>query len=81
MSEPLYDYDPAEALDSAEAIEVFMADALETGATAYVVKAEAVANQARQSLRDRSTADEAIKSAAPCSLSADPESKEPYSAL
>jgi DNA-binding phage protein len=30
MSEPLHDYDPAEALDSTEAIEVFMADALET---------------------------------------------------
>jgi DNA-binding phage protein len=28
MSEPLHDYDPAEALDSVEAIEVFMADAL-----------------------------------------------------
>ncbi len=30
MSEPLHDYDPAEALNSAEAIEVFMADAMET---------------------------------------------------
>lgn len=48
MSEPLHDYDPAEALDSAEAIEVFMADALETGDAAYVVKAEAVAERAVQ---------------------------------
>lgn len=48
MSEPLYDYDPAEALDSAEAIEVFMADALETGDAAYVIKAEAVVEQARK---------------------------------
>ena len=38
MSEPLYDYDPAEALDSAEAIEVFMADAMETGDAAYVAR-------------------------------------------
>jgi DNA-binding phage protein len=50
MSEPLHDYDPAAALDSAEAIEVFMTDALETGDSAYVAKAEAVAEQARQRL-------------------------------
>jgi len=47
MSELLHDYDPAEALDSAEAIEVFMADALETGDSAYVARAMAVAEQAR----------------------------------
>ncbi len=47
MSEPLHDYDPAEALGSAEAIEVFMADALETGDSAYVARAMAVAEQAR----------------------------------
>ena len=40
MSEPLHDYDPAEALDSAEAIDVFMADALEADDGAYVAKAE-----------------------------------------
>lgn len=50
MSEPLHDYDPAEALDSAEAIEVFMADALETGDSAHVARAEAVVEQARQRL-------------------------------
>lgn len=50
MSEQLYDYDPASALDSAEAIEVFMADALETNDEAYVAKAEAVVEQARQRL-------------------------------
>lgn len=47
MSEPIHDYDPAEALGSAEAIEVFMADALETGDAAYVARAMAVAEQAR----------------------------------
>lgn len=52
MSEPLHDYDPAEALDSAEAIEVFMADALETGDSAYVARAMAVAEQARLRLLD-----------------------------
>lgn len=52
MSEPLHDYDPAEALDSAEAIEVFMADALETGDKAYVAKAEEFAKRAIQHLSD-----------------------------
>lgn len=53
MSEPLHDYDPAEALDSAEGIEVFMADALETGDAIYVAKAEAVAKSARLRLSDQ----------------------------
>ena len=52
MSEPLHDYDPAEALDSAEAIEVFMADALETGDVAYVAKAEEVVKRAMQRISD-----------------------------
>lgn len=52
MSEPLHDYDPAEALDSAEAIEVFMADALETGDAAYVAKAKAIVEIARQLLQE-----------------------------
>jgi DNA-binding phage protein len=52
MSEPLHDYDPAEVLDSAEAIEAFMADALETGDSAYVAKAEEVAKRAMQRLSD-----------------------------
>lgn len=46
MSEPIHDYDPAEALDSAEAIQVFMADAIETGDVAYVAKANEVAKRA-----------------------------------
>ena len=53
MSEPLYDYDPAAALDSTEAIEVFMTDALETGDSAYVVKAEEVAKRASTMLASR----------------------------
>lgn len=48
MSEPLHDYDPAEALGSAEAIEVFMVDAMETGDAAYVAKAVGVAKRAMQ---------------------------------
>lgn len=39
MAEQLYNYDPADALDSPEAIEVFMADAFETGDAAYIAKA------------------------------------------
>lgn len=45
MSERFYDYDPAEALDSAEAIEVFLADALETGDASYVAEAVEVAKR------------------------------------
>lgn len=47
MSEPIYEYDTAEALGSAEAISEFMADAFETGDAAYIVKALGVAARAR----------------------------------
>lgn len=47
MSEPLYNYDPAAALDSPEAISVFMANALETGDTAYIAKALGVVARAK----------------------------------
>jgi probable addiction module antidote protein len=50
MPERLYDYDPAEALDSAEAIAAFLADAQETGDPAYIAQAVAVAERARQRL-------------------------------
>lgn len=46
----LYDYDPAEALDSAEAIAVFLDDAQATGDPAHIAQAEAVAARARQRL-------------------------------
>lgn len=39
MAESLYDYDPAAALNSEEAIAIFMADAFETGDAAYIAKA------------------------------------------
>ncbi|MCH4563670.1 putative addiction module antidote protein [Halomonas sp. EGI 63088] len=47
MNEPIYDYDPAAALDSQEAIAAFMADALETGDAAYIAKALGVVARAR----------------------------------
>jgi probable addiction module antidote protein len=47
MNEPLYNYDPAAALDSPEAISIFMADALETGDTAYIAKALGVVARAK----------------------------------
>lgn len=50
MPGQLYDYDPAEALDSTEAIAVFLADAQETSDPAYIVQAVAVAERARQRL-------------------------------
>jgi probable addiction module antidote protein len=39
MAEELYDYDPADALKSDEAIDVFLADAFETGDARYIAKA------------------------------------------
>jgi probable addiction module antidote protein len=47
MTEPIYDYDPAEALASPEAIAVFVADALETGDAAYIAKAMGVVARAK----------------------------------
>lgn len=47
MKEPLYDYDPAVALDSPEAIAIFMADAFETGDVAYIAKALGVVARAK----------------------------------
>jgi len=44
----LYDYDPSAALDSDEAIAVFMADAFETGDSAYIAKALGVVARAKE---------------------------------
>jgi probable addiction module antidote protein len=43
----LYNYDPAEALKSDEAIEVFLADAFETGDARYIAKALGVVARAK----------------------------------
>ena len=40
MAGELYEYDPADALTSDEAIEVFLADAFDTGDAHYIAKAE-----------------------------------------
>lgn len=47
MTEKIYNYDPAEALDSQEAIVVFMADAFETGDAAYIAKALGIVARAK----------------------------------
>lgn len=47
MTEKIYDYDPAAALESEEAISVFLSDALETGDSAYVAKALGVVARAK----------------------------------
>ncbi|MGO4447846.1 addiction module antidote protein [Phyllobacterium sp. TAF24] len=39
MATKLYDYDPADALKSDDAVEVFLADAFETGDAGYIAKA------------------------------------------
>ena len=47
MSEHIYDYDPATALESEEAIAAFLTDALETGDAAYIGKAMGVVARAK----------------------------------
>ena len=47
MSDKIFDYDPAAALESEEAIAVFLADALETGDSAYIAKALGVVARAK----------------------------------
>ena len=47
MTEQVYEYDPATALESEEEIAVFLADALETGDSAYVAKALGVVARAK----------------------------------
>ncbi len=47
MTERIYDYDPSAALDGDEAIAVFMADAFETGESAYIAKALGVVARAK----------------------------------
>ena len=48
MSDKIYDYDPAAVLDSEEAIAIFLADALETGDSAYIAKAMGVVARQRE---------------------------------
>ncbi|QEP45019.1 putative addiction module antidote protein [Ectothiorhodospiraceae bacterium BW-2] len=47
MSDKIFDYDPAEALENDEAVAVFLADALETGDSAYIAKAMGVVARAK----------------------------------
>ncbi len=47
MKEPVYDYDPAAALEDEENIAIFLADALETGDAAYIAKAMGVVARAK----------------------------------
>lgn len=48
MTDDLHDYDPADALDTPEAIEDFLADAKQTGDSTYIAQAQAVAARARE---------------------------------
>ena len=47
MTEQIFEYDPAAALETEAAIAVFLADALETGNSAYVAKALGVVARAK----------------------------------
>ena len=47
MGEPVYDYDPAESLDTPEAIAVFVSEAFETGDRSFIAYALGVAARAR----------------------------------
>lgn len=47
MAEKLYDYDPADALKTDEAVEVFLSDAFETGDAGHIAKALGVVARAK----------------------------------
>lgn len=47
MNETLHSYDPAEALGSDEAVDVFMKDAFETGDAGYIAQALGVVARAK----------------------------------
>lgn len=47
MTEQLHNYDPADALDCPEAIEIFMTDAFETSDANYIAKALGVVARAK----------------------------------
>lgn len=47
MTEQLYNYDPAQALNTPEAIAYFIADAFETGDAGYIAKALGVVTRAK----------------------------------
>ncbi|KRP66871.1 DNA-binding protein [Pseudomonas orientalis] len=47
MTEPIHDYDPADALVDSETVAVFLADALDTGDAAFIAEAMAVVARAK----------------------------------
>ena len=47
MTEPIYDYDPADSLVDSEAVAVFLADAHDTGDAAFIVEAMVVVARAK----------------------------------
>jgi probable addiction module antidote protein len=47
MAEKFYDFDPAEILDSDQAIEVFLAEAMETGDAKFIASAPGVVARAK----------------------------------
>lgn len=47
MTEPIHDYDPADALVDSETVAVFLADAHETGDVAFIAEAMAVVARAK----------------------------------
>ncbi|WP_257263983.1 addiction module antidote protein [Endozoicomonas sp. ONNA2] len=47
MSEPIYDYDPANYLNSPEEIETFLLEAFSTGDSGYIAEAIGVAARAK----------------------------------
>lgn len=47
MNGPIYDYDPAEFLNSSEEIEIFFSEAFSTGDSGYIAEAIGVAARAK----------------------------------
>ena len=47
MTEPIHDYDPADSLVDTDTINIFLADANDTGDAAYIAEAMAVVARAK----------------------------------
>ncbi|ASL25593.1 helix-turn-helix domain-containing protein [Azotobacter chroococcum] len=52
MTDQLHAYDPADSLTTTEAIAAFLADAEQTGDAAYIAQVQAIAERARQRLKE-----------------------------
>lgn len=72
MREQIYDYDPAQALNTPEAITTFINDAVETGDAAHIAKAREVAERAKCLSSPKGTGLDSASGAIPASTRVPP---------